>query len=67
MIGNDPRWIDEVRRWDAERNAPRLCGACGGTGERRGLLTRRVRECRACHGTGGAIDDERAWWRAGQR
>jgi hypothetical protein len=64
MIGNDPRWIDEVRRWNAERNAPRLCLACGGTGKRRWLFTRKVRACKACGGTGGAIDDERAWWRA---
>lgn len=65
MVGFDPRWSDEVRRWaEQERNAPRICGRCGGLGRCRGLIRRKWRTCRACHGTGGAIDDERAWWRA---
>lgn len=65
MIGFDPLWADQVRRWDEERrNRPRLCGACGGSGKRRRLPPRATRECRACHGSGGAVDDERAWWEA---
>lgn len=65
MIGNDPRWSDEVRRWaQKERNAPRICGRCGGLRRYKRLISRKVRTCPACHGTGGAVDDERAWWRA---
>lgn len=59
----DPGWLDAARVWAAEQNAPRLCRRCGGLGKVRCPITRRWRECRACRGTGGAIDDERAWWR----
>lgn len=59
----DPGWMDAARLWAAEQNRPRLCGRCGGIGKVRCFLTRRWRTCRACHGTGGAVDDERAWWR----
>lgn len=61
-----PLWADEVRRWDRERSKPRSCGRCGGLGQRRRLLSHTWRECRACHGSGGAVDDERAWWEAGR-
>jgi len=64
MQGFDPGWSALYRLQEAERNAPRLCSRCGGLGKRRRLLARTWRECRACHGTGGAIDDESAWWRA---
>jgi DnaJ-class molecular chaperone len=65
MQGHDPRWSDEVRRWaEQEANAPRVCGRCGGLGRYRRLVSRKVRPCRSCHGSGGAVDDERAWWRA---
>lgn len=63
MILSELPW-GEARRWaEQDRNAPRLCGSCGGLGRRRRLLSRTWRTCRACHGTGGAIDDESAWWR----
>jgi DnaJ-class molecular chaperone len=61
---SDPRWAAVVQAWAADPNRPRLCGRCGGMGKRRKLLRRSWRECTACHGTGGAIDDERAWWTA---
>lgn len=63
MQGYDPRWADEVRRWDQERNAPRICRRCGGLGRVRRMVRRSEKPCPACHGTGGAVDDERAWWR----
>jgi DnaJ-class molecular chaperone len=64
-LGNDPRWSDEVRRWaQEERNAPRICRRCGGLGTVRRWLRRIDRQCPGCRGTGGAVDDERAWWRA---
>jgi hypothetical protein len=62
--GYDPNWagfLNQLR--ETELNAPRLCRRCGGVGKRRSLLRRTWRECRACHGSGGAVDDERAWWR----
>jgi DnaJ-class molecular chaperone len=57
-----------LSQWAEEnfKNEPRLCRRCGGLGKHRRLICRRWRTCRSCHGTGGAIDDERAWWRAGK-
>jgi DnaJ-class molecular chaperone len=64
MNGYDPNWAGFLRRLEeADLNQPRLCGRCGGLGERYSWLRRAWRDCRACHGTGGAVDDERAWWR----
>lgn len=58
-----------LRSWEEEnfRNEPQICRRCGGSGRVRLVLHRRKRRpCPACHGTGGAIDDERAWWREGR-
>jgi DnaJ-class molecular chaperone len=65
MQGFDPGGAWSLHRLtQAELNAPRLCRACGGLGTRRNWLLLTWRECKACHGTGGAVDDERAWWRS---
>jgi DnaJ-class molecular chaperone len=67
-MGPGPLWAAVMLgRWaEEERNRPRLCGRCGGLGQRRSILLLTGRECRACHGSGGAVDDERAWWGAGR-
>jgi hypothetical protein len=61
MLGYFP-----LDQWEQEnfKNEPRICRRCGGLGRCRGLIRRTWRRCSACRGTGGAIDDERAWWRA---
>ena len=64
MLGFDPGWSALYRLHEAERNAPRVCGRCGGLGAVRSWLLLTWRECGACHGGGGAVDDESAWWRA---
>ena len=62
-----PLWAAAVLRWaQQDRDKPRLCGRCGGLGQRRSWLLLTWRECRACRGSGGAVDDERAWWGAGR-
>jgi DnaJ-class molecular chaperone len=68
MQGFNPGWWVFVQRLrEAELNAPRLCGRCGGRGECYRWWRRSWRQCRACHGTGGAVDDERAWWTGARR
>ena len=62
-----PLWAEAILRWvRAERERPRLCGRCGGLGQQRSCLLLTWRECRACHGSGGDVHDERAWWEAGR-
>ncbi len=64
MQGYDPNWagfLNQLR--EADLNSPRLCGRCGGLGERWCWWRKAWQDCRACHGTGGAVDDERAWTR----
>jgi len=64
VTGDPTIWAAVVKRWAEDRNRARLCPRCGGMGKVRRFLRRTWRECPACHGGGGAIDDERAWWDA---
>lgn len=61
---SDLQWAALVMTWDRYRDHPRLCRVCGGLGRRRRWFGRGWRECKACHGSGGAVWDERAWWDA---
>ena len=57
-----------LQQWESDNlNQPTICRRCGGLGTVRRRLRRPEKECPACRGTGGAIDDESAWWRVGQR
>ena len=62
MGGYSANWSGFLHRLrEAGLSAPRLCGRCGGLGERWRWWRGAWRECRACHGAGGVVHEARAW------